>query len=86
MLPQLAERRIAFLSRRHDRYVSTYRICQAGRENLLTADPKNIQAMLTSQFKDFGLGDMRRNVANLVIGHGIVGIHSASLSGTEKVG
>ncbi|KAJ5648809.1 Cytochrome P450 E-class CYP52 [Penicillium longicatenatum] len=71
LLPQLAERRIAFLSRRHDRYVSTFRICQAGRENLLTADPKNIQAMLASQFKDFGLGDMRRNVANPVIGHGI---------------
>lgn len=72
LLPQLAERRVAFLSRRHDRYVSTFRICQAGRENLLTADPKNIQAMLATQFKDFGLGDMRRNVANPVVGHGIV--------------
>ncbi|KAJ5890297.1 Cytochrome P450 E-class CYP52 [Penicillium tannophilum] len=71
LLPQLAERRVAFLSRRHDRYVSTFRICQAGRENLLTADPKNIQAMLATQFKDFGLGDMRRNVANPVVGHGI---------------
>ncbi|OQD89061.1 hypothetical protein PENANT_c003G07195 [Penicillium antarcticum] len=66
MLPQLAERRIAFLSRQHDRYVSTFRMCQAGRENLFTADPKNVQAMLATQFKDFGLGDTRRNVAGPV--------------------
>lgn len=78
LLPQLAEKRVAFLSRRHDRYVSTFRICQAGRENLLTADPKNIQAMLATQFKDFGLGDMRRNVANPVVGHGIVSLSPAS--------
>ncbi|KAJ5177047.1 uncharacterized protein N7482_002924 [Penicillium canariense] len=71
LLPQLAERRMTFLSRKHDRYVSTFRMCQAGRENMFTADPKNIQAMLATQFKDFGLGDMRRNVANPVVGHGI---------------
>ncbi|CAI7646995.1 unnamed protein product [Penicillium glandicola] len=71
LLPQLAERRVAFLSRRHNRYVSTFRMFQAGRENLFTADPKNIQAMLALQFKDFGLGDTRRNVANPVVGHGI---------------
>lgn len=72
LLPQLAERRMAFLSRQHDRYVYTFRMCQAGRENLFTADPKNIQAMLATQFKDFGLGDTRRNVADPVVGHGIV--------------
>ena len=77
LLPPLAERRIALLSRQHNRYVSTFRICQAGRENLLTADPKNIQAMLATQFKDFGLGDLRRNVADPVVGHGIVRPFSA---------
>ncbi|KAJ5357988.1 Cytochrome P450 E-class CYP52 [Penicillium brevicompactum] len=71
LLPQLAERRVAFLSRQHDRYVSTFRMCQAGRENLFTADPKNIQAMLATQFNDFGLGDTRRNVAYPVVGSGI---------------
>lgn len=74
LLPQLAERRMAFLSRQHDRYVSTFRMCQAGRQNLFTADPKNIQAMLATQFKDFGLGDTRRNVADPVVGHGIVSL------------
>jgi len=77
-LPQLAEKRMTFLSRQHGRYVSTFRMCQAGRENLFTADPENIQAMLATQFKEFGLGDMRRNVAEPVVGHGIVGVFSAS--------
>ncbi|KAJ5121706.1 Cytochrome P450 E-class CYP52 [Penicillium atrosanguineum] len=71
LLPHLAERRMALLSLQHDRYVSTFRLCQAGRENLFTADPKNIQAMLATQFNDFSLGDMRRNVAEPVVGHGI---------------
>lgn len=78
LLPQLAERRMAFLSRQHDRYVFTFRMCQAGRQNLFTADPKNIQAMLATQFKDFGLGDTRRNVADPVVGHGIVSASPAS--------
>lgn len=78
LLPQLAERRVAFLSRQHDRYVSTFRMCQAGRENLFTADPKNIQAMLATQFNDFGLGDARRNVAYPVVGNGIVSLFPAS--------
>lgn len=72
LLPPLAEKCIAFLSRQYDRYVSTFRLRQAGRENLFTADPKNIQAMLATQFNDFCLGDMRRNVAEPVVGHGIV--------------
>ena len=78
LLPQLAERRVAFLSRQHDRYVSTFRMCQAGRENLFTADPKNIQAMLANQFNDFGLGDTRRNVAYPVVGSGIVSLSPTS--------
>lgn len=78
LLPQLAERRVAFLSRQHDRYVSTFRMCQAGRENLFTADPKNIQAMLATQFNDFGLGDTRRNVAYPVVGSGIVSLSPTS--------
>lgn len=72
LLPPLAEGRIAFLSHQYGRYVSTFLMRQAGRENLFTADPRNIQAMLATQFKDFGLGDMRRNVAYPVVGHGIV--------------
>ncbi|GIC86002.1 cytochrome P450 [Aspergillus udagawae] len=37
----------------------------------VTADPKNIQAILATQFKDFELGPFRRNMFNPVIGKGI---------------
>ncbi|KAJ6003720.1 Cytochrome P450 E-class CYP52 [Penicillium canescens] len=67
-LPALAEDRIDSLSSQLGRYVSTFRM---GWGKLFTADPENVQAMLVAQFKDFGLGDMRRNVADPVVGHGI---------------
>lgn len=73
VLPELAERRIDLLSQRHGRYISTFRVRQPGKESLFTADPKNIQAMLATQFKDFGLGDGRRNVGGPLVGRGIVG-------------
>ncbi|KAF7590701.1 hypothetical protein BBP40_002537 [Aspergillus hancockii] len=71
LLPELAERRIDRLSRQHGRYVSTFRVRQGARENFFTADPQNIQAMLATQFNEFGLGDMRRKVAAPMVGHGI---------------
>lgn len=37
----------------------------------VTADPKNIQAMLATQFKDFSLGPLRRGSFEPLIGHGI---------------
>lgn len=37
----------------------------------VTVDPKNVQAMLATQFKDFELGPLRRNLFNPVIGKGI---------------
>lgn len=37
----------------------------------ITADPKNVQAILATQFKDFELGPFRRNLFGPVIGHGI---------------
>ncbi|QQK45792.1 Cytochrome P450, E-class, CYP52 [Penicillium digitatum] len=72
LLPQLADRRVASLSQQHGRYASTFRLCQVGRDSLFTADPKNIQAILATQFKDFGLGDACRNVAHPVVGNGIM--------------
>jgi hypothetical protein len=37
----------------------------------VTVDPKNVQAMLATQFKDFDLGPSRRNLFGPVIGKGI---------------
>ncbi|GAB1203803.1 hypothetical protein APSETT445_002443 [Aspergillus pseudonomiae] len=71
LLPELSQKRVDLLSSLHNRYVSTFRVRQAGRENFFTVDPKNIQAMLATQFNDFGLGDMRRNAGAPVMGRGI---------------
>ncbi|KAE8382736.1 cytochrome P450 [Aspergillus bertholletiae] len=71
VLPELSQKRVDLMSKRHNRYVSTFRVLQAGRENFFTADPKNIQAMLATQFNDFGIGDMRRNAAATMIHRGI---------------
>ena len=43
-----------------------------GSPTTFTIDPKNIQAVLATQFKDFGLGDMRNGNFNPLLGHGIV--------------
>lgn len=37
----------------------------------VTADPKNVQAILATKFKDFELGPFRRNLFGPVIGKGI---------------
>lgn len=71
-LPELAESRIKAMSDLHNRYVSTYRIRIVGRESVLTVDPKNIQAVLATQFKDFDLGPHRRRGVLPLLGTGIV--------------
>lgn len=71
-LLQLIERRVALMSDREGRYVSTFRLRQIGREMYFTTDPKNIQAVLATQFKDFELGAPRRNAIHSLLGTGIV--------------
>lgn len=43
-----------------NRPVSTYETKILGDKVIFTCDPKNIQAMLATQFKDFELGQVRR--------------------------
>ncbi|RAQ55487.1 cytochrome P450 [Aspergillus flavus] len=71
LLPKLSQKRVDLISSQQNRYVSTFRVRQAGRENFFTVDPKNIQAMLATQFNDFFLGDMRRNAGAPVMTSGI---------------
>ena len=42
-----------------------------GSTNYMTNDPKNVQAILATQFKDFGLGHLRRNNFFPMFGNGI---------------
>ncbi|KAL2126695.1 hypothetical protein VTI74DRAFT_388 [Chaetomium olivicolor] len=50
---------------------NTYRYQVLGARNLRTADPKNIQAILATQFSDFDLGPTRRGNFLPMLGNGI---------------
>lgn len=54
------------------RYIDTFAINMLNEEMYVTCDPKNIQALLATQFKDFGLGDARNGNFAPLLGHGIV--------------
>lgn len=71
-IPELAERRVKYMSDQEGRYVSTFRMRMLNREHVVTVDPKNIQAVLATQFKDFELGQSRRNALHPLLGTGIV--------------
>jgi hypothetical protein len=49
----------------------TYRQTVLGQTNIVTNDPKNIQAVLATQFHDFELGPRRRNIFSPLLGVGI---------------
>ncbi|RHZ48508.1 cytochrome P450 [Aspergillus thermomutatus] len=70
LLPMI-ERRVALMSDREGRYVTTFRFRQTGREIYFTTDPKNVQAILATQFKDFELGAPRRQAVHSLLGTGI---------------
>ena len=42
-----------------------------GNETILTVDPKNIQAILATQFQDFSIGEVRRGNFFPMLGNGI---------------
>lgn len=43
-----------------------------GTKTVFTTDPRNVQAILATQFKDFGLGRVRNATFAPLLGHGIV--------------
>lgn len=51
--------------------VSTFEQNLLGDLNIVTTDPKNIQALLATQFNDFALGEQRRNNFFPLLGNGI---------------
>lgn len=61
-----------FLQERFDSLqCATVRCSLFGTETYQTCDPKNIQAILATQFHDFSLGDRRKNACNPLLGSGI---------------
>ena len=51
--------------------VSTWEQNFLGDPSIVTTDPKNIQAVLATQFNDFALGEVRRNNFFPLLGNGI---------------
>lgn len=73
--PAYLREREEVLSESQDRPVHTMRLSILGNEAHFTSDPKNIQALLATQFKDFGLGSARIGNFGPLMGDGIVGVH-----------
>ncbi|KAE8151466.1 cytochrome P450 [Aspergillus avenaceus] len=69
--PALEEDRVRIISEQENRYVSTYLLRNLGRNHIVTNDPKNIQAMLATQFKEFELGEGRIRGVHQLLGSGI---------------
>ena len=63
--PQYAVRRFARLA------TATHEYSLLGTRGILTADPKNIQAILATQFKDFSFGSYRIGTLHPLLGNGI---------------
>ncbi|KAM0715984.1 hypothetical protein Q7P37_008498 [Cladosporium fusiforme] len=57
--------------RRFDDNGNTFSFKQLGKVGILTNDPINVKAVLSSQFQDFGIGQRRAEAFEPLIGHGI---------------
>lgn len=71
-VPTVTRRRVETMSARENRYTTTFQFRQLGTDVISTCDPKNVQALLATQFKDFELGQSRRNALHWLLGRGIV--------------
>jgi hypothetical protein len=60
------------VNRKYSRHVQTASYDILGIPLIHTSDPKNIQAVLATQFKDFELSDLRTDVFRGLLGKGIV--------------
>lgn len=72
MLPPATNDLFEFVSSHEHRKVDTLMIYAVGSSRLWTSDPKNIEALQSSQFKDFELGPVRCGNFEPLLGRGIV--------------
>ncbi|KAF2105026.1 cytochrome P450 71A23 [Rhizodiscina lignyota] len=66
--PDAARQRFAAMGR------NTFRISVLGTSNLITAEPRNVQALLATQFADFGMGAARSNNLRKALGRSIFAV------------
>lgn len=71
-IPHWIESRINKEYNAEGKRVTTFYANILGSKGVFTVEPRNIQAILATQFKDFGLGDLRNASFSPLLGHGIV--------------
>lgn len=62
----------------NNRYRYTFGVRILGTANLITAEPKNVQAVLASQFNDFAMGRARKTNLKVVLGRSIFAVDGAA--------
>ncbi|KAF2470455.1 cytochrome P450 [Lindgomyces ingoldianus] len=70
-MPQYLKERTEAVCEKEGKQLSTFYQNLLGSGAIFTVDPKNIQTVLATQFKDFGLGDARNHNFRPLLGHGI---------------
>ena len=70
---------------RFDDNGDTFAFKQMGKLGVLTNDPVNVKAILSSQFQDFGVGKRRAEAFEPLIGHGIFTADGASWEKARKL-
>ncbi|KAI8939591.1 hypothetical protein NX059_003355 [Plenodomus lindquistii] len=70
-IPQFLQGRIDAECAKNGRNISTFTNGLMGAVAHFTIEPRNIQAVLATQFKDFGLGERRNGNFSPLLGHGI---------------
>lgn len=71
-IPQWVEARLNKDYEAEGKRVTTFYANILGSKGIFTIEPRNIQAILATQFKDFGLGELRNESFSPLLGHGIV--------------
>ncbi|KAI1529187.1 CypX, Cytochrome P450 [Pyrenophora tritici-repentis] len=70
-VPQYIQSRVHNACEVEGKTVSTFYANFMGSEGIFTVEPRNIQAILATQFKDFGLGELRNESFSPLLGRGI---------------
>jgi cytochrome P450 len=70
---------------RFDENGDTFAFKQMGKLGVLTNDPINVKAILSTQFQDFGVGKRRAEAFEPLIGHGIFTADGASWEKARKL-
>ncbi|KAK7956630.1 uncharacterized protein PG986_005852 [Apiospora aurea] len=63
----------------------TWRMDVLGSSNFITAEPRNIQAILATQFDDFKLGDVRTTNLKLFLGRSIFAVDGPAWNSSREV-